>query len=69
MEYVLPEQQAVFVKELDAHVLKCVKDANGNHVSKIVDFYSVVLTLLSGYSKASRKSVSRAAGLRAIVQG
>lgn len=32
VEYVLPDQQAAFVKELDAHVLKCVKDANGNHV-------------------------------------
>lgn len=33
VEYVLPDQQAAFVKELDTHVLKCVKDANGNHVS------------------------------------
>ncbi|THH10202.1 hypothetical protein EW145_g1509 [Phellinidium pouzarii] len=32
IEYILPDQQASFVKELDAHVLKCVKDANGNHV-------------------------------------
>ncbi|KAF8894634.1 armadillo-type protein [Infundibulicybe gibba] len=32
VEYILPDQQGTFVKELDAHVLKCVKDANGNHV-------------------------------------
>jgi mRNA-binding protein PUF3 len=28
----LTEQQATLVKELDGHVLKCVKDQNGNHV-------------------------------------
>jgi pumilio RNA-binding family len=33
VEYILPDQQAIFVRELDVHVLKCVKDANGNHVS------------------------------------
>lgn len=33
IEYILPDQQAAYVRELDAHVLKCVKDANGNHVS------------------------------------
>ncbi|KAI6109002.1 ARM repeat-containing protein [Pisolithus croceorrhizus] len=32
VEFILPEQQGAFVKELDPHVLKCVKDANGNHV-------------------------------------
>ena len=26
------DQQAALIKELDVHVLKCVKDANGNHV-------------------------------------
>lgn len=36
IEYILPDQQAAFVRELDAHVLKCVKDANGNHVSNSV---------------------------------
>jgi pumilio RNA-binding family len=34
VEYILPDQQAAFVRELDAHVLKCVKDANGNHVCR-----------------------------------
>jgi pumilio RNA-binding family len=33
IEYILPEQQIAIVKELEPHVLKCVKDANGNHVS------------------------------------
>ena len=33
VEYILPEQQASIVKELEAHVMRCVKDANGNHVS------------------------------------
>lgn len=32
IEYILPEQQVAIVKELEPHVLKCVKDANGNHV-------------------------------------
>lgn len=32
MEFILPEQQGIFVRELEPHVLKCVKDANGNHV-------------------------------------
>ena len=33
IEYTLPEQQVAIVKELEPHVFKCVKDANGNHVS------------------------------------
>ena len=32
IEYILPEQQIAIVRELEPHVLKCVKDANGNHV-------------------------------------
>jgi len=32
LEHILTEQQATLVKELDGHVLKCVKDQNGNHV-------------------------------------
>ena len=34
IEYILPEQQIAIVKELEPHVLKCVKDANGNHVRR-----------------------------------
>lgn len=30
-----PDQQAMFVQELSANVLRCVKDANGNHVSRV----------------------------------
>ena len=33
IEYILPEQQARFIKELDNHVMKCVKDLCDNHVS------------------------------------
>ena len=32
IEYILPEQQRSFVRELEPHVLRLVKDANGNHV-------------------------------------
>ncbi|TKA71826.1 hypothetical protein B0A49_06169 [Cryomyces minteri] len=32
LEHVLTDQQASLVKELENHVLKCVKDQNGNHV-------------------------------------
>jgi hypothetical protein len=32
LEHVLIEQQSVLARELDGHVLKCVKDQNGNHV-------------------------------------
>lgn len=32
LEHILTDQQALLVKELEHHVLKCVKDQNGNHV-------------------------------------
>lgn len=32
LESVSGEQQVEIVRELDGHVLKCVKDQNGNHV-------------------------------------
>jgi len=32
LESVGGEQQVEIVRELDGHVLKCVKDQNGNHV-------------------------------------
>lgn len=32
LESVTPELQQEIVRELDGHVLKCVKDQNGNHV-------------------------------------
>ena len=32
IEYVNPDQQAMIVQELAPSVLRCVKDANGNHV-------------------------------------
>lgn len=53
VEFVLPEQQSSFVKELDAHVLKCVKDANGNHVCQeyYVSRNNVLMTTI-GHSEA-----------------
>lgn len=32
LESVTSDQQQEIVRELDGHVLKCVKDQNGNHV-------------------------------------
>lgn len=32
LESIPAEQQQEVVRELDGHVLKCVKDQNGNHV-------------------------------------
>lgn len=32
LESISGEQQVEIVRELDGHVLKCVKDQNGNHV-------------------------------------
>ena len=53
VEFILPEQQASFVKELDAHVLKCVKDANGNHVRRRnVRCGPYKLMVILGYPKA-----------------
>lgn len=42
IEYILPEQQVAIVKELEPHVLKCVKDANGNHVGLV---YNVLTSI------------------------
>ncbi|KAK7014832.1 kinesin heavy chain [Favolaschia claudopus] len=35
IESILPEQQASFVRELEPHIMKCVKDSNGNHVLRL----------------------------------
>lgn len=32
MEHVLSDQQAELIQELEPHVLRCIKDQNGNHV-------------------------------------
>jgi len=32
LESIEAEQQGILVKELEGHVMKCVKDQNGNHV-------------------------------------
>jgi hypothetical protein len=44
IEVISPEQQAVLVKELEGHVLKCIKDQNGNHViQKVIEQVRKVL--------------------------
>jgi len=38
LEVIAPDQQSVLVKELEGHVLKCIKDQNGNHViQKVIE--------------------------------
>jgi len=38
LEVISPEQQAQLVKELEGHVMKCIKDQNGNHViQKVIE--------------------------------
>jgi pumilio RNA-binding family len=32
VEFILPDQQSTFVRELELHIMRCVKDSNGNHV-------------------------------------
>jgi hypothetical protein len=32
LEVIEPEQKAQLVRELDGHVMRCVRDQNGNHV-------------------------------------
>ncbi|KAJ7910989.1 armadillo-type protein [Mycena leptocephala] len=36
IQSILPEQQDSFVRELEPHILRCVKDRNGNHVIRKV---------------------------------
>lgn len=55
IEYILPEQQIAIVKELEPHVLKCVKDANGNHVG--LSLYS--MAPLSPYIQVVQKLIER----------
>jgi len=38
LEVISPEQQSHLVKELEGHVMKCIKDQNGNHViQKVIE--------------------------------
>jgi pumilio RNA-binding family len=32
IQLILPEQQASFVRELEPHIISCIKDSNGSHV-------------------------------------
>ena len=54
IEYILPEQQVAIVKELEPHVLKCVKDANGNHVGLALFTMSLYLIVKPGRAKTHR---------------
>ncbi|KAH9926212.1 armadillo-type protein [Fomitopsis serialis] len=51
VEYVNPEQQSAFVQELESQVLRCVRDANGNHViQKLIECVSPErLTFVSAF--------------------
>lgn len=46
LESIPAEQQQDVVRELDGHVLKCVKDQNGNHVVSIVHIFIIFLCLV-----------------------
>jgi hypothetical protein len=35
IEFILPDQQSAFVRELESHIMRCVKDSNGNHVNAV----------------------------------
>jgi len=38
LEVIPPEQQSQLVKELEGHVIKCIKDQNGNYViQKVIE--------------------------------
>ena len=51
IECALPEQQTSFIKELDPHVHRCVRDANGNHVINARCFNYNSLTISIGDTK------------------
>lgn len=36
IEYISPEQQGMFIRELEPQILRCVKDSNGNHVRAVI---------------------------------
>jgi len=41
VECILPDQQASLVRELEPHIMRCVKDSNGNHViQKVIECVS-----------------------------
>lgn len=45
LEVISSEQQARLVKELEGHVMKCIKDQNGNHViQKIIETVPIAYT-------------------------
>ena len=54
VETVTPEQQTMIVKELEENVLRCVKDANGNHVSCYHPYYNHVRVNLNSAQRSFR---------------
>lgn len=57
LESIPTEQQQEVVRELDGHVLKCVKDQNGNHVvSYHLYTYKSLLQFLVLYIKLHKKT-------------
>lgn len=60
IEYLSAEEQAEWVIELHGHVLQCVKDANGNHVSLLnFNLENYLADILSRSFKSSWSSLSR----------
>jgi hypothetical protein len=70
IEFILPEQQIAIVKELEPHVLKCVKDANGNHVGlALYKMSPPLLTTEPGCAKTHRACARRASEFYSSFQG
>jgi pumilio RNA-binding family len=43
IDFLSAEEQVRWIAELNGHILQCVKDANGNHVSQFADKSSVLI--------------------------
>lgn len=68
VEFVSEEQQAAIVQELEPHVMRCVMDANGNHVGGTIGpFYVhhfVNPSSLTGHPEAYRMCYASSPTLR-----
>ena len=53
IEYTSPEQQTKIILELHPHILKCIKDAHGNHVS---DTFYMFSNELNNHDRRSSRS-------------
>src|SRR5258707_15849209 len=55
IEYILPDQQITIMKELELHVLKCIKNTNSNHVGlALYTMTSPVSNCKPGHAKTYR---------------